>query len=356
MKNFNWKAEFPPLVVGAGVVFGVIAALLAKMGNPGNMGVCMACFERDIAGALGLHRAAPVQYLRPEIFGIVLGAALAGLAWKETSSKSGSSPAVRFVLGAFMMIGALVFLGCPTRMVLRLGGGDANALLGIAGFVTGIAAGAFLLRRQATLGRAYKEGPGLSSLVMPLLALGGIALVITKPSFIFFSEKGPGAMYAPVLASIVGGLVIGVLGQRSRLCFAGGIRDLVLFRSFHLFSGLVGVFIGVFVMNICLGRFTAGFAGQPAAHSAHIWNFAGMALVGLAAVLLGGCPFRQLVLAAQGNGDSIVAVMGMLVGGAFAHNFKLAATPKGVSGGGQIAVIAGLAICLLIGLLARDRE
>lgn len=39
----------------------------------------MACFERDIAGALGLHRAEVVQYIRPEIIGFVLGATLAAL-------------------------------------------------------------------------------------------------------------------------------------------------------------------------------------------------------------------------------------------------------------------------------------
>jgi len=47
----------------------VFAALLQKLGNPGNMGICVACFERDIAGAVGLHRAAVVQYMRPEIIG-----------------------------------------------------------------------------------------------------------------------------------------------------------------------------------------------------------------------------------------------------------------------------------------------
>jgi uncharacterized protein len=45
----------------------VLAPILVKLGNPGNMGICVACFSRDIAGALGLHRAATVQYIRPEI-------------------------------------------------------------------------------------------------------------------------------------------------------------------------------------------------------------------------------------------------------------------------------------------------
>jgi len=48
----------------AGLCIGAIAAVLVKLGNPPNMGFCIACFQRDIAGALGLHRAGVVQYVR----------------------------------------------------------------------------------------------------------------------------------------------------------------------------------------------------------------------------------------------------------------------------------------------------
>jgi len=51
-------------IVAIGALIGILAALLQKLGNPGNMGICVACFERDIAGALGLHRAGVVQYLK----------------------------------------------------------------------------------------------------------------------------------------------------------------------------------------------------------------------------------------------------------------------------------------------------
>ena len=45
------------------------------------------------------------------------------------------------------MIGALMFLGCPIRMILRLGGGDLNALFGIAGFAGGIGFGTIFLKK-----------------------------------------------------------------------------------------------------------------------------------------------------------------------------------------------------------------
>ncbi len=352
----NWKQNFPPLLIGAGLFTGLAAALLVKLGNPGNMGACMACFGRDIAGAVGLHRAAPVQYLRPEIFGIVLGAAIAGLLGRELKARSGSSPATRFILGFFVMIGALVFLGCPTRLVLRLGGGDGNALLGLAGFTAGIAVGSLFMSKGTSLGRAYAEPHRAAVLIMPLIALGGLALILAPSKFIFSSAKGPGAMYAPWYASLGVGLLIGILGQRSRLCFAGGIRDMILFRSPHLLSGFLAVFLGALLLNLVLGQFKPGFAAQPAAHSVHLWNFLGMALVGLGSALLGGCPFRQLVLAAQGNGDAVVAILGMFVGAAFAHNFGLAAGLNGVPDAGMIAVGVGLAACLLVGLTARQTK
>ncbi len=87
-------------IISVGVFIGVFATLLQKWGNPGNMGICVACFERDIAGALGLHRAAVVQYMRPEIIGFVLGALIAAYVFKEFRPRAGSAPIVRFVLGS----------------------------------------------------------------------------------------------------------------------------------------------------------------------------------------------------------------------------------------------------------------
>ena len=118
-------------IVIAGLIIGVIAAALVFFGNPVNMGFCIACFLRDTAGALGLHRAGAVQYIRPEIIGLVLGSFAMALAKKEFSARGGSAPLTRFVLGFFVMIGCLMFLGCPFRMILRLAGGDLNALLGL---------------------------------------------------------------------------------------------------------------------------------------------------------------------------------------------------------------------------------
>ena len=93
----NRSKEMTQIIAG-GLVIGVIASLLVFFGNPSNMGFCIACFLRDTAGALGLHQAAPVQYIRPEIIGIVLGSTLLALAGKEFSPRGGSSPMTRQLL------------------------------------------------------------------------------------------------------------------------------------------------------------------------------------------------------------------------------------------------------------------
>ena len=143
------------IVISAGAAVGLAAIALTLLGNPANMGFCIACFLRDTAGGLGLHRAAAVQYIRPEIIGLVLGSFGIALFKGEFSAKGGSAPLTRFVLGFFVMIGCLMFLGCPFRMILRLAGGDLNALLGGLGFVLGILAGVFFLKKGYSLKRSY---------------------------------------------------------------------------------------------------------------------------------------------------------------------------------------------------------
>ena len=115
----------------SGAVMGLLGALLAFMGNPKNMAICVACFIRDSAGAMKLHTASAVQYMRPEIAGFVCGAFLIAVITKEYRSAAGSSPMLRFLLGFIMMAGSLAFLGCPLRMLIRMPAGELNAYGGL---------------------------------------------------------------------------------------------------------------------------------------------------------------------------------------------------------------------------------
>lgn len=347
-------------LICTGAVIGILAALLQKLGNPGNMGICVACFERDIAGALGLHRAAVVQYMRPEIIGFVLGAFVAAIMSKEFRPRAGSAPIVRFVLGVFAMIGALVFLGCPWRALLRLAGGDGNAILGLFGLTSGIWLGTLFLKNGYTLGRAPQTHSG-AGLLMPLIMAGFLVLLLIFPQvagqpqsgILFFSVKGPGAMHAPLLISLGVGLLIGFIAQRSRFCTMGAFRDVILFGQMQLMYGVIALVVAAFITNNILGQFSPGFTGQPVAHSMYLWNFAGMLLAGLAFTLAGGCPGRQLFLSGEGDGDAAVFVLGMIVGAAFSHNFGLASSPDGIGTHGVAAVFVGLTVCLFIGFTMR---
>jgi YedE family putative selenium metabolism protein len=349
-------------IIGVGAFIGVFAALLQKWGNPGDMGICVACFERDMAGAIGFHRAAVAQYMRPEIIGFVLGSLIAAYLFKEFRPRVGSAPIVRFMLGAFAMIGALIFLGCPWRALLRFSAGDGNAIFGLLGLIAGIWIGTRFLKNGYNLGRTEQTYTSVGWL-LPLTILSFFILMLIFPQIqgeeksgiLFYSIKGPGSMHAPIIASLLLGLCIGFLAQRSRFCTMGAFRDLILFRQAHLFTGLAALAVCAFITNLIAGQFHPGFAGQPVAHTMGIWNFGGMVVAGLAFCLAGGCPGRQLFLAGEGDGDAAIFVLGMIVGAGFSHNFGLASSPNGVGPHGIAAVIIGLLGCLFIGLTMRKK-
>lgn len=342
-----------------GLVIGAIAVTLQKLGNPANMGICVACFERDIAGTLGLHRAAVVQYMRPEIIGLVLGAFFVSIFTREYQPRAGSSTIIRFFLGIFAMVGALVFLGCPWRALLRLAGGDWNAITGIAGLVAGIGFGVLFLKNGYSLGRTYKVNKA-AGWVFPGLMLGLFIMLIFKFKVsdagpLFFSETGPGSQFAPLGVSIAAGLFIGAIAQRSRFCTMGSIRDVLMAKDFHLMTGIVALLISATVLNFVFGQFKPGFESQPIAHTAHLWNFLGMALAGLAFTLAGGCPGRQLILSGEGDSDAAVFVVGMIVGAGISHNFLLASSGAGAGAYGPAAVVIGLIFCAIIGFTMKDK-
>lgn len=341
----------------AGLAIGIISVVLVIFGNPKNMGFCIACFIRDIAGGLKLQTAAPVKYMRPEIFGLVLGSFIVSLITKEFNPRGGSSPALRFFIAFMVMIGALAFLGCPFRMVLRLAAGDLNALVGFAGFVGGIATGCFFLNRGFDLGK-YQKQNALEGAALPAVNVILLVLAVLAPALFAASETGPGSMHAAIAISLAAGLVVGVLAQRTRLCMVGGIRDVIILKDVTLLLGFAAIFVSALIMNILTGRFALGFKGQPVAHTAHVWNFLGLYIVGLGSALLGGCPLRQLILAGEGNTDSAISVLGMLVGAAFSHNFGLAGSADstvdgvykagGISNTSKIVVICCIVLLLFI--------
>ena len=346
MKNsFNFFSSTTGIVV-TGLILGLIAVFLQFSGNPGNMGICVVCFNRDIAAAVGLPRAPIVQYLRPEIMGMVLGSLAAALCFGEYRARGGSAPAVRFLLGVIAAIGALVFLGCPWRVIMRLAGGDANALFGLAGLVVGIGLGTVFFRMGFSLGRSQSQSKA-SGLILPGIMLALVAVYLFNPPMegqpqngvLFYSLKGPGSMHAPFLLSLGAGLLVGFLAQRSRFCTMGAVRDVLLCNQWHLALGFLAV--RLFRVKSRLAPFLAtGFE-------------AGMLGYALFALLFrdeSASRFAiQLFRAGEGDNDAAVFVVGLIVGAACAHNFGMASSTAGIGPNGMLGALGGLAVCLLIG-------
>ena len=352
MKIFTW-----PVVAGAAL--GIVAPLLTYNGNPGNMGFCAACFLRDTAGALGLHRAAPLQYIRPELIGLVLGALASAYFSKEFRPRGGSAPLARIMLGVFAMIGALIFLGCPWRAYLRLGGGDLTAIAGIIGLFVGILGGVFFANRGFSLGKSSEQSKS-SGFISVLFTLALLVLLLTQFKFgenlaVYFSENGPGAEHAAIWMSLAGGALLGVLMQKSRFCTIGAFSNFVLFRDTQLLNGVIALVVFAAITNSLLGQFRVGFEQQPIAHNQYIWNFFAMPLSGLCFSLGGGCPGPQLVNIGEGNNDAALFVLGMLLGAAIAHNFGLAASPARVTAYTPYVLALGFMTCIYIGVSNKSK-
>ena len=347
-----------------GAVIGVGSVVLSYYGNPANTGICVSCFLENVAGALGLHDNVRMQYIRPEIIGFVLGAFFLSLYKKEFVSTGGSSPLLRFLIGALLIVGCSVFIGCPVKMILRLSAGDIGAVIGFVGLVTGIYIGLEFVENGFQLG-TYKKDPKLANgLIVPALMAFLLLVSIIHPPFINQSVKGAAAQYAPYLLSLGIGLLIGALAQHTQFCITGGIARIFLWgprevmncpRSTGLLISLGSFFGFALVANLFTDQFQFALHGQPSSNESYGWAFLGMLLVGFGSVLIKGCPLRQLVSAGQGDSDAGAAVLGMLFGAALVQNWGMAGTPAGTPVAGQIAVLAGICLLFMIGLLNRKR-
>jgi YedE family putative selenium metabolism protein len=334
------------LLWAACAIVGVLAALLVDLGNPGNMGICGACFLRDTAGAFGLSVSDGPRIFRPELAGIILGAFVFRLGQRRLEGRAGSHAGPRFFLGMWMGIGALVFLGCPFRMLQRIGGADLNAVVGAVGFIVGVGVGLFFERRGYSVGKTSVVNPAAGTPAL-LLAIGGIALFAGGlmpfgPGPIDTTGKPP---HAPWMTALGVALIAGALLSWTGFCAVTAARQ-VFIGPRKMLVGAALLIAGYAVVAAVTGRFQPRFENQPISHEDHLWSILALSLVGLTGVMAGGCPVRQLVIAGEGNGDALVTAGGIMIGCSLAHALKLVSTTAGATERGRIAVLFGLGICL----------
>jgi uncharacterized protein len=111
------------------------------------------------------------------------------------------------------------------------------------------------------------------------------------------------------LSSLALGVVVGYLGQRSRMCSIGGLRDFVLVRDTALLKGAGALLVTAWVSfavirlvsssDVSHGLIAAGTT--PSGLRAVVAIAVGAVVLGFVATLSGACPLRQHVLAGQGR-------------------------------------------------------
>ena len=338
---------------------GALAAALVLAGNPGNMGLCGACFLRDLGGALRLH-AGPAIF-RPELIGLVLGALLWSAITRRHVGRSGSHAAARFALCVAMAFGALVFLGCPFRLLQRLGGGDLHAWAALPGFVLGVGAARWFEDRGYSLGKT-QQAPLALGLIGPLTFVVLLALFVGAD---VLAGPGPDSDAKPAHAQwmLALGLALpaGAILSATEFCVISAAR--AVFSGSRWMLSASGALVASYALVLALGG-TANWSlgAQPVAHADWLWNSLALALVGLCGALAGGCPVRQLVMAGEGNGDAFIGVCGLVVGGALAHALSIASAAAnadsagGVSSAGKATVAVSIVLVLLYAFAMRGKQ
>jgi hypothetical protein len=124
------------------------------------------------------------------------------------------------------------------------------------------------------------------------------------------------------LVSLGVGLLVGYLGQRSRMCTIGGLRDFVLVRDTGLLKGvgalLLASWVAFGVLHAIAGsnldRLVAA-GTTPSGIEAVVAILVGGLLLGFFATLSGACPLRQHVLAGQGRVGAWAFLAGFYLAG-----------------------------------------
>jgi uncharacterized protein len=136
-----------------------------------------------------------------------------------------------------------------------------------------------------------------------------------------------------LVSTLIGGIIIGYLAQRSRMCFVGGIRDYVLVKDTHLLKAPLTFLIGA-VLVFAIAAFFSSIPTWPWAYTkalmpipgaplatnaaAPLYNHVILAIlgglgIGIFAVFAGGCPLRQHVMASEGDRSSMVYLLGFYI-------------------------------------------
>ncbi len=140
------------------------------------------------------------------------------------------------------------------------------------------------------------------------------------------------ATVAVPVVTLLFGVLVGWLAQRSAFCSIGGFRDFFMWKHTRLLFGYIALIIGALTGYLVFWLIspsafehffwvlTSGLTpvpGAPAGLSAAAYillAIIGGTAIGIIGVLLGGCPLRQVVMTSEGNLKALIFVVGMGIG------------------------------------------
>jgi len=110
-----------------------------------------------------------------------------------------------------------------------------------------------MLKQGFKLGKAYPISI-INGYILPISILILFLLLVVRPSFIIMTNSG----HAPILVSLIAGIIIGIIGQRTKLCFVSGFRNLFAIGDISLLGGFFSLIVFAGLTNIILGNFHLG--------------------------------------------------------------------------------------------------
>lgn len=127
------------------------------------------------------------------------------------------------------------------------------------------------------------------------------------------------------VTTIIIGIILGYMGQRSRFCTISGIRDFYLVRDTYRLKGLIGIVVGAVLGFTIFGLLGGDFPGFPVLSrgfdieplSLLLLVFVGGFGMAFFSTMAEGCPFRQHVIAGEGRLSGILYLGGLVAGVVF---------------------------------------
>ena len=225
------------------------------------------------------------------------------------------------------------------------------------GLLAGVWAGLKGLASGVELAKP-KAGTGSGGYLIPALFLLLLVFFLVRPGFLLFSSQGQRRATCPLADCAVSGYRTWRLGATQPFLHyrqhPGYPPD--GFQNIRAVGACWPLSVASLCSALCPAGFNPGLYGQPGAHLDYLWSFLGMGLVGWISVIIGGCPFRQLIKAGEGDADAGLVVIGMFIGGALAQSWGIAATAAGVSLYGKISILSGFVLIAMGSLLFRERS